>query len=106
MFTSGSDKDRRKKLFSLSLLLLVYPHVVNITPIFDHVLFTPANEVWGKVIFSQASVILFTGGAPCVAGRACQRGVRGREGVRGRRNGHCSGRYASYWNAFLLPKVL
>ena len=23
-------------------------------------------------------------------------------GVRGRRNGHCSGRYASYYNAFLL----
>ena len=22
--------------------------------------------------------------------------------VRGRRDGHCSGRYASYWNAFLL----
>ena len=24
------------------------------------------------------------------------------QGVRGRRDGHCSGRYASYWNAFLL----
>ena len=23
-------------------------------------------------------------------------------GIRGRRNGHCSGRYASYWNALLL----
>ena len=23
-------------------------------------------------------------------------------GMRGRRDGHCSGRYASYWNAFLL----
>ena len=23
-------------------------------------------------------------------------------GVRGRRDGHCSGRYASYWNAFLF----
>ena len=22
----------------------------------------PSNEIWGKVIFSQASVILFTGG--------------------------------------------
>ena len=23
-------------------------------------------------------------------------------GMRGRRDGHCSGRYASYWNAFLF----
>ena len=30
-------------------------------------------------------------------------GVHGKGGgVRGRRDGHCSGRYASYWNAFLL----
>ena len=46
------------------------------------------------------------GTGACVA-----RGVRGRRpcmawgeggGVRGRRDGQCSGRYASYWNAFLL----
>ena len=46
----------------------------------------------------------------CMPGRACVPrgwghaylggGVAG--GVRGRRDGHCSGRYASYWNAFLL----
>ena len=30
-------------------------------------------------------------------GRACPGG-----GMRGRRDGLCSGRYASYWNAFLL----
>ena len=30
---------------------------------------------------------------------ACMAGVGG---VHGRRDGHCSGRYASYWNAFLL----
>ena len=35
-------------------------------------LLPPANEVWGKVIVSQVSVILFTGGA-CVGG-----GVHGR----------------------------
>ena len=29
--------------------------------------------------------------------------VAGGGGVRGRRDGHCSGRYASYWNAFLFP---
>ena len=68
----------------------------------------------GKVMSSQASVILFTGGG----GRAWREegvhvrggGMHGREacmavggeGVRDRRDGHCSGRYASYWNAFLL----
>ena len=75
---------------------------------------------WGKVIFSQASVILSTGGGGG--------GVRGRGGMRGSgvcmargytwQGGMCdahlpgryygyglrsmSGRYASYWNAFLL----
>ena len=33
-------------------------------------------------------------------------GMHGRgEGVRGRRDGHWSGRYASYWNGFLLPQL-
>ena len=101
-------------------------------------------------MFSQASVILFTGGGhawlggacvvgggicgrgcawqgACVAGGVCgggghvwQRSIHGRGGMCGRgvcmaggmrgrkggmparRDGHCSGRYASYWNAFLL----
>ena len=35
---------------------------------------------WGKVIFSQASVILSTGGGVCVAGGG---GVRGRGGMHG-----------------------
>ena len=63
----------------------------------------PANEVWGKVIFLQASVILFTGGGhvcpgwcacpggmyalrghaclgehACLGGHACLRGMPGR----------------------------
>ena len=42
------------------------------------------NSSCGKVMFSQVSV-------------HGERGV----GVRGRRDGYCSGRYASYWNAFL-----
>ena len=43
----------------------------------------------------------------CVAGgHAWQGGMHGKGcawqgGMRGRRHGHCSGRYASYWNAFL-----
>ena len=93
-------------------------------------LLPPANEVWGKIIFSQVSVVLFTGGA-CVPGvcvwlGACMPGgvhawgcaclgVHGRGAcvvggvhsqgggsVRGRKDGHCSGRYASYWNTFLF----
>ena len=42
-------------------------------------LLPPANEVWGKVIFSQASVILFTGGmrgvCVCVVGGMCGKGM-------------------------------
>ena len=39
----------------------------------------------------------------CVAEGACMaRGVRGKGAVHGRRDGHCSGQYASYWNAFLF----
>ena len=38
--------------------------------------------------------------------RACMAGgVHGR-GLRGRRDGHCSGRYASYLNAFLFYNAL
>ena len=29
-------------------------------------------------------------------------GMHGQGGVCGRRDGHCSGRYTSYWNAFLF----
>ena len=48
----------------------------------------------------------------CVAGGMCGRaicvvgGVRGGGGMRGRKNGNYSGRYASYWNAFLLFGVV
>ena len=44
-------------------------------------------------MFSQVSVILSTG-----MGRGCA----WQGGVLGRRDGHCSGRYTSYWNAFLF----
>ena len=36
----------------------------------------------------------------CVAGGHAWQG-----GMRGRRDGHCSGRYASSWNTFLFPKI-
>ena len=48
---------------------------------FIQVLLPPANEVWGKVIFSQASVILLMGGSasvhagihpPCQVDPPCQ----------------------------------
>ena len=37
------------------------------------------------------------GGGACVAGVCMVVGA-----MRGRRDGHCSGRYAFYWNAFLF----
>ena len=45
------------------------------------------------------------GGGVCVARGMCgSGGLAWQEGMCGRRNGHCSGRYASYWNAFLFGK--
>ena len=54
----------------------------------------------------------------CVHGRGCvwQVGMHGRGcvwqggacmagGIRGKRDGHCSRRYASYWNAFLFVLI-
>ena len=55
-----------------------------------------ANEVWGKVMFLQVSVILLTGG------------TWSRGGVHGPGRGGGwwvpggPGQYASYWNAFLF----
>ena len=57
----------------------------------------------GKVMFSEASVILFTGGRPTW-------GVVWLGGLHGTppppvvtcSGGHCTGWYASYWNALLL----
>ena len=40
-----------------------------------------------------------TGGNVCGRGGMCGRGG----GMHGRRDGHCSRRHTSYWNAFLLP---
>ena len=70
-------------------------------------------------MFLHLSVILFTEGGMCGRGHAWQGDIHGRGhalhdggmhgrgacvagGVHGRRDGHCSGRYATYWNAFLL----
>ena len=86
-------------------------------------LVTVRNSSCGKVMFLHLSVILFTerariAGGTCMAGvcsrgcawqgrmcgigGGCGRGACIARGVRGRRDGHCSGRYASYWNAFLF----
>ena len=57
----------------------------------------PANEVWGKVICLQACVCPQGGclvrGCACSGGCACWRPPP---------DGHCCGRYASYWNASLF----
>ena len=89
-------------------------------------LLPPANEVWGKVIFLHLFVILFTGGLPhCMLGYTPQQQTPpeqtppeqthhplGADTPLGSRHppGHSacweiratSGRYASYWNVFLL----
>ena len=66
-------------------------------------IFIVRNSSCGEVMFSQ---LLSWGGmhggghvwwgGPCVAGLACVVGA-----MRGRRDGHCSGRCASYWSVFL-----
>ena len=96
----------------------------------------PANEVWGKVIFLHQFVILFTGGGVrgCLGGHArfysggwrawfysegvCMvlfgghawfysGGVRGFFSFFGYNEiRSMSGRYASYWNAFLFSLTL
>ena len=74
---------------------------------------------WGKVIFSQASVILLTGEVPARGvwwGGVCSRGVWSQGEVSAPRvcawwrpppprDSHCCGRYASYWNAFLFKWI-
>ena len=78
----------------------------------------PANEVWGKVIFLYLSVILFTGGGGTWIGTSHGQ-VPPRAGTPPAGHPHqvhprqvhppsvhagirsTSGRYASYWNAFL-----
>ena len=82
----------------------------------------PSATVVAERLFSQASVVLSTVGR----GHAWQGGMHGRwcvwwgggmrgrgrrawlgggGGMRGRRECHCSGRYASYWNSFLLKII-
>ena len=58
-----------------------------------NLLLSPSNEVWGKVIFLHLSVILFTGGVP----GQVHPGISACWEIRA-----TSGRYASYWNAFLF----
>ena len=95
-------------------------HVKTVIIHFDFV--TVRNSSCGKVMFLHLSVILFMGGGmhdrgvcmarghawqgACVAGvyvaGACMAGGVCGGVVRGRRDSHCKGRYASYWNAFLF----
>ena len=76
--------------------------------------FTVHNEV-AKVMFLHMSVILFTGGG-CYPSMPCSRspggcllrgdapGGGGGGGDPPQADAYCCGRYASYWNAFLLLK--
>ena len=58
----------------------------------------------GKVIFSQASVILSTGVClPAIPGQTSP--WQADNTAPPPRDGYCSGRYASYWNAFLCEHI-
>ena len=72
------------------------------------IIVTTRNEVGGKVIFSQASVILSTGGGRGVPGPGKRQGLRrgGAWQTPPPPDGYYCGRYASYWNAFLLCMIL
>ena len=82
--------------------------------IFGVIFLPPANKVWGKVMFLHLCVILFTEGV-CIQGGLYLVGVCIQGGLH-RGDGQTplppppigcygiqstSGRYASYWNAFL-----
>ena len=58
----------------------------------------------GRGVCMVGHAACMVGGGMCGGGHVRQRGVHGGGGVRGRRDGHYSGRYASYWNAFLFIK--
>ena len=71
----------------------------------NDIIITTRNQVWGKVIFSQASV------CPRGVGGVSQQAIGRTHAPRQTlsldrplpcRDSHWSGRYASYWNAFLL----
>ena len=64
----------------------------------------PNFEVWGKVMFLHLCVILFTGGGLCPSMhyRSHDRWVSVRGGLP---RLVTSGRYATYWNAFLFQSV-
>ena len=54
----------------------------------------------GRVCIVRGACV--AGGRVCMARGCMTGGVHGVGGMCGRRDGHCSGLYASYWNAFLL----
>ena len=101
------------KLFEKLCQVNTYPLMVYLTFLIVKMFLPPANEVWDKVIFLHLFVILFTGG--CLLPGGLVQGV-GMCLVRGGASswgvclvetplppdGYCCGRYASYWNAFLL----
>ena len=64
-------------------------------------LVTVRNSSCGKVMFSQVSVC--PRGEGCTP--SCQADITPPRQTRPPPDGYCSGRYASYWNAFLLKIV-
>ena len=80
-----------------SLLFIFFYNWGDCFPCF-HLIVIVCNSSHGKVMFSHVSVCLQRGEVytPCQVDTPCQIPSR---------DGYCSGRYASYWNAFLF-KIL
>ena len=112
-------------IVTLSVFLQLHTSVFKIKVTYFQCDYYHPQRSWGKVIFSQASVILLTGGGVSAPRGVCSWGVSAPRGcvcsrgclllggfcsqggclVETPRDGHCCGRYASYWNAFLLTSL-
>ena len=102
----GSIKQWKQYFFQAMVLRQQILHQTEASISVENRIITVRNSSCGKVMFSQASVILSTGVCAWQGGMRGRGGwVHGRDrggGMRARRDGHCSGRNTSNWNAFLL----
>ena len=62
---------------------------------------TAGGHAWQRDVCMMGGVCMAEGACMADGGMYGKGGVHGMGGMCGRRDGHCSGQYASYWNAFL-----
>ena len=112
LYTGNPVRKEPNLSLSITKVVMVLKQGLQITPF---LLYYRPQRSWGKVIFSQASVILLTGrggtsswgvfppGGCSLLGSASSQGVPPPGGlVETPRDSYCCRRYASYWNAFLF----